>query len=71
MIKNLNALFIAISDNKAVVFDTNLKNMWDKLKAIEPDCRNYDYYYREFKKKSIVVYINPDDKIYVLQRLEP
>ena len=69
MIRDLKSLFVAIKDNEAILFETNLKYFIEAFKKIEPDCRNYDYYYREFKKSKMLQYINKNDEIYFLQKL--
>lgn len=50
MNKDVKYLYIVIKENKVVCFDTNLKNFVEKFLVIEPEARNYDYFYRKFKK---------------------
>ncbi len=69
MIRDLKSLYVAIVDNKVVVFETNLKLFVEELAKIEKEARNYDYYYRQFKLKNIVLLSNNDDKKYYLQKL--
>lgn len=69
MNKELKKAFVAVKDNKVVVFDTNLKDFIKKLNEIESSSRNYMYYYREFEKKKILEYINPEGEVYNLQQI--
>lgn len=67
MIRDLKNLYIAIADNKAVLFETNLKFFVEAFSNIEPGCRNYEYYYREFKKR-MVIEVELSGKKYTLQK---
>lgn len=69
MIRDLKSLYVAIVDNEVVVFETNLKLFVEELTKIESETRNYDYYYREFKKSNKVLLLNNDNKEYHLQKL--
>lgn len=69
MIRDLKSLYVAILDNEVVFFDTNLKLFVEKLNNLESDSRNYDHYYREFKKSHNVVYKNSKGVGYHLQKL--
>ncbi len=69
MIRDLKSLYVAIKNNRVILFETNLKKFWSAFNEIEPDCRNYDYYYREFKKSNMLQYMNEKEEIYFLQKL--
>lgn len=69
MIRDLKNLYIVITGGKAVLFETNLKFFIEAFNKIEPKCRNYDFYYREFKKSESIEFINADGKSYLLQKL--
>jgi hypothetical protein len=69
MNKDLTRAFVAIKDNTAVIFDTNLKDFVKKLSALESKARNYDYYSRQFKTQKVVQYVNESGEIYYLQDL--
>ena len=69
MLRDLTSLYVAIKNNKVIVFDTNLKAFWLKFKKIEPDCRNYDYFYREFKKSKTLQYLDKKEEIYFIQKV--
>lgn len=69
MIRDLKSLYVAIVDNKVVVFETNLKLFIEELGKIESETRNYDYYYRKFKRSNMVLLLNSDYKTYYLQKL--
>lgn len=66
---NITALYVAITENRAVFFETNLKKFVTELNKLEPKSRNYDYYYRQFDKSDVVQFVNSKDKVYVLQKL--
>lgn len=69
VIRDLKNLYTANLDNEVVIFATNLKSFVDALSKIEPTCRNYAYYDREFKKKAIIVFMPNDNKVYKLQKV--
>lgn len=69
MNKELKRAFVAIKNNRVVVFDTNLKDFVTKLNELEPNSRNYMYYYRGFEKQKVLEYVNSDGEIYVLQQV--
>lgn len=69
MIRDLKSLYVAIKDNEVVLFETNLKKFLIEFNKIEPDCRNYDYYYREFKKMKMLHYLNKKEENYFIQKL--
>lgn len=64
MLRDLKNLYVAIANGRVVVFDTNLKDFVAKLVAVEPSARNYDYYFREFKKAEVIEWNG-----YVLQKV--
>lgn len=69
MNKDVKYLYIAIKDNKVVCFDTNLKNFVEKFLLIEKEARNYDYFYRKFKKENLFEYNSDSGMIYIIQKL--
>ncbi|MGH1387514.1 hypothetical protein [Kordia sp.] len=69
MIRDLKSLYVAIVDNEVVVFETNLKLFIEELGKIESEIRNYDYYYRQFKKSSKQSLVNSNSKKYYLQKI--
>lgn len=69
MNKELKKAFVAIKNNRVVIFDTNLKDFINKLNELEPNSRNYMYYYREFGKKKVLEYVNSKGEVYVLQQV--
>lgn len=68
MNKDVKYLYIVIKDNKVVCFDTNLKNFVEKFLLIEKEARNYDYFYRKFKREDSFE-ADIDDKKYFMQKL--
>lgn len=69
MIRDLKSLYTATIDNRVVLFDTNLKSFVESLNELEQETRNYDYYYREFKKNQLIVFQNNKGLVYHLQKL--
>lgn len=69
MIRDLKSLYTLITDNRVVIFDTNLKSFVEKLNDFESDTRNYDYYYRELKKTQLIEFQNNSGRKYYLQKL--
>jgi hypothetical protein len=69
MKKDLKMFYVGNLNNRTVIFDSNLRKFIEKLNNIEPASRNYQYYCRQFGKSSEVVYLSPEDKVYVLQRI--
>jgi hypothetical protein len=49
MDKRITSLYVIISDNKVVAFG-NLQDTVEGFQAVNPEARNYMFYYREFKK---------------------
>lgn len=68
MIRDLKAFYVAIVKNKVICYDTNLRLFQEKFSAIEKDSRNYDWFYREFKK-SEQFSITITDKEYFFQKV--
>lgn len=52
MLRDLNTLYVAISDNELVCFETNLNGFVDRFSNIEPKSRNYAWFYRSFRKSN-------------------
>lgn len=69
MNKDVKYLYIVIKENKVVCFDTNLKNFVEKFLVIEPEARNYDYFYRKFKRVDSFELDMNDGKEYFMQKL--
>lgn len=69
MLRDLKNLFVAISDNKVVVFETNLKSFIELLNSKGICQRNYQFYYREFKKLNVITTVSKDGCQYTLQKV--
>ena len=69
VMRDLRNLYVAVCNNEVKVFDTNLKDFHAKLLEIEPGIRNYQYYYREFKKRSLIPFPETGEVKYNLQKL--
>ena len=55
MNKNITSFYIVNKDNVTVAFGSNLKEFYNMFKNIEPEARNYQFYYREFQKSGSFV----------------
>ncbi len=70
MNKNLKSFYVAISEGKVVLFDTNLSAFVEKLKKEEPgEMRSLSTFQRIFKQKDFNAYANESGKVYLLQKL--
>ena len=69
MLRDLKNLFVAISVNKVVVFETNLKSFVELLNSNGICQRNYQFYYREFKKLNVITTVSKDGCQYTLQKV--
>jgi hypothetical protein len=47
---NLKTLYVSINDNRVIMVDTNLKLFIERFIELQPSSRNYQWFYREFKK---------------------
>ena len=52
MNKNVTSFYVTNKENKTIAFGSNLKELHDMFKKIEPNAKNYMYYYRRFKEGS-------------------
>jgi len=68
MIRDLKAFYVAIKDNEVVKFGTNLTTFYEGFKQLEPDIRNYEWFYRQFKKEKYFK-ISIDSNEYYLQKV--
>ena len=69
MIRDLKKLYVLIKDNQVVMFATNLKSFVGELEKEIPACRNYDYFYREFKKKRMLQLKGENSEILFAQKV--
>ncbi|WP_422105558.1 hypothetical protein [Winogradskyella sp.] len=49
MNNNITSLYSAVIDNRVVCIDTNLKDFHNAFEKICTDCRNYQWFYRQFQ----------------------
>ncbi|SEL03547.1 hypothetical protein SAMN05661044_01798 [Olivibacter domesticus] len=68
MLQGLKALYIVILGGEAILFETNLRSFVRKFEGIEPDSRNFDYFYRRFRKERIFR-LKVNEKEYTFQKL--
>ncbi|UII80027.1 hypothetical protein [Flagellimonas sp. CMM7] len=50
MNKNITSFFVANKDNVTVAFESNMADFIKVFQNVEPEARNYQYYYRQFQK---------------------
>jgi hypothetical protein len=68
MNERIGALYVAVIDNEVICFETNLKLFVTLFTASVPKARNYDWFYRAFKKEKRFSQII-DSKEYYFQKL--
>ncbi|EHQ29002.1 hypothetical protein Mucpa_4918 [Mucilaginibacter paludis DSM 18603] len=68
MNQNLTSLFAVIQDNKILSVDTNLKSFVEALNKEYAGIRNYDWFYRAFKKDNHFS-LSIDGKEYFFQKV--
>lgn len=64
MNKNITSFYVINKDNITIVFESNLKYLISRFNKVEPNSRNYMYYYRKFKKNPVF-----DEGVYTFQQL--
>ena len=68
MRSNITAFYVANLNNRTVALDTSLMPFCLSLENLDPRFRNYDFFYREFKKTDSIIF-RIDDEEYLLQKL--
>lgn len=68
MNERVSKLYVAIVNNEVVCFETNLKRFAMLMVKIEPSSRNYDWFFRSFKKDA-KFQLTVNDKVYYFQQL--
>tara|TARA_B100001059_G_C17790381_1_gene559767 strand:- start:910 stop:1140 length:231 start_codon:yes stop_codon:yes gene_type:complete len=69
MNKRFSKFYVAILDNRVVVFNTNLANFIVELRGIEPGINSLSYYDKRFRKEEIMYYTSRLGKTYTIQKL--
>lgn len=69
MNERITAFYAVISDNEVICFETNLKLFVEKFSRIVPDTRNYDWFYRKFKKESYFSQSFNGGELYFFQKV--
>jgi hypothetical protein len=69
MQERITSLYVAVLKNEVVCFDTNLKHFHNKLQKIAKGCRNYDYFYRQFRNSRYFEYTDAEGTIFYMQSL--
>jgi len=65
---NLKAFYVAIINNEVFCYETNLTKFVSVFIKKNPTARNYDWFYRQFKKSSYFHH-NVDGKCYYFQKV--
>ena len=68
MIRDLKNLYVAIKNNKVVLFETNLKSFVSEFKKMESGVRSLGYYQRGFKESDFLSHVNKNGDLYLLQK---
>jgi hypothetical protein len=48
----IGSFYVVVFNNEVICFDTNLKLFVEQFNKMMPQSRNYDWFYRAFKKES-------------------
>ncbi len=65
----LSRFYVAVLDNRVVLFNTNLSAFILELKAIEPGINSLSYYDKQFRKEELIYFTSRIGKTYTLQKL--
>ncbi|MCL4638969.1 MULTISPECIES: hypothetical protein [Olivibacter] len=68
MLQGLKALYIVIRNGEAICFETNLRAFVRKFEEIEGESRNFDFFYRKFKRERLFK-LTLSGKEYTFQKL--
>ena len=69
MNSRISRLFVAITENRVVVAETNLSSFVAEMKSIDAGIRSLSYYERHFKDDKIIYHTTSLGKTYTLQRV--
>lgn len=69
MIKNIDNLYVAQTDNKVLVYSSNLKDFVISLNSIAKNLKPYIFYYRLFKKIDYMEHVAEDGRKFYLQKV--
>lgn len=69
MRKRLACIYVAIKNNEALFYETNLTDFIKKLNALGLEVENYSHYSRKFKKQKTVHHISKDNETYFFQKI--
>lgn len=59
-------IFVIIEDGKAILADTNLKDLWRDLNAIAPDLL-YDMLYKQFRQADVFERTSKNGRTFTFQ----
>jgi len=69
MINDLTNLYTAQTDNKVLVYSTNLKDFVISLNSVAKNLKPYMFYYRAFKKTDMLEHTAADGRKFYLQKV--
>lgn len=68
---NIHNLFIATSGNKAIIVTSSLIDFVEKMKKLEPNVKNRQYYSKHFENNKFYYFQNSvSGQQYVFQKIE-
>lgn len=68
MNQHVTSLYLAIANDRAVLFSTNLSKFVENLKKLDPAAKSYAYYYKEFQKRDYLELKTESGVVYFLQK---
>jgi len=69
MIRDIEHLYVAQTDNKVLVYSTNLKDFVISLNSVAKNLKPYMFYYRLFKKIDYMEHVAADGRKFYLQKV--
>ncbi|MGQ2983581.1 hypothetical protein [Flavobacterium sp.] len=69
MIRDIENLYVAQTDNKVLVYSTNLKDFVISLNSVAKNLKPYMFYYRLFKKIDYLEHVAADGRKFYLQKV--
>lgn len=50
MNENIKTFYVTNRNNETIAYGSNITDLYRRFSKVYPEARNYQYYYREFKK---------------------
>jgi hypothetical protein len=67
--KDFPNLYVAQTDNKVIVYGSNLKDFVISLNSVVQNLKPYMFYYRHFKKIDYIEHVAADGRKFYLQKV--